>query len=1103
MPCNMNSALSRLLFLLRQPLSVLFSLTKGKSQISLRGKYMGLYISYGFLIGMLFTFQFAAAQTTTRVSGKVTSGDTALPSVTVKVKGLNTATVTDLDGNFSIEASPTSILIFTAVGYSDLEVKVNNRILINVQMESSSKILEQVVVVGYGTQQRKDVTGAISSVNAATIEKVPVTTLDQALQGRATGVQIVNNDARPGGSISVLIRGIGSLASGGNDPLYVVDGYPITGGINNINPNDIASIDVLKDASATAIYGIRAANGVVIVTTKRGFKNKMEVSLDAYVSVQSKPKQYDLLNARDFAVLSNEVEAADSTNTYHGLPIWKTPDQLHDVDWQDALYRKGLTQNYTIGIRGGNDKVQTAMSFGYYDQKGIVLGSFFKRYSLSLNLDYQPTKWLKSSTSVKYSYQDANNPLGSGTNGLFQLAVNPPTMDDGNKLTTAINDGNGNYGFYNPINPNVNKFSNPAYSVGTNQYQNITNYLLASSSLEVALYDGLRFKTTLGANSNNFNSLYLQPEDNRASLQYPGAVVAPANYSQRMNKTFGWVWENTLAYDKTFGLHTINFVGGISAQENKWTGMGGSGIPPNSVTRDLSLVSNLVLDQNTPGTNTGNGQNIYSVSSTFARIAYQFADRYMLTATVRRDGSSKFDENHKYGTFPSAAIGWRVKNESFLENADWLSDLKIRGSYGEVGNEAPIGLFQYQSLYAGNFPSNVNGGGLDNLGYPFNKVYQNGIAQTQPANPSLKWETDKQTDIGIDAAFLHGALTFTADWFRRDSKDFLLRLASPAQTGYNFITRNVGSMKNTGFEFAANYNGKGSKDFSYGIGLTVTTIKNELTAITSGTDFVTNFGGLTLNGFQGWDEFTRSYVGRPVGEFFGYQTLGIYQSQAQIDALNAKAPGGIYRTGTVAHPGDRYFADITGDGLLNADDRTFIGNPQPKFFGGLNLDATYKAWDINLYFYGSQGNKILNYVESNLESFAKRGSEGSQNVNREYYQNHWTPTNPSDRYARALANGGDNSSLNNVPSSAWVEDGSFVKLKNISIGYTLPASFLSKYSISRIRAYISSQNLFIITKYTGLDPEIGIQGGNATQNGVDAGTYPSSRFFTFGLNVTF
>jgi len=1053
-----------------------------------------------FLFVLFFPFHALIAQNSV-IKGRVSSGDTALSNITVQVKGTSNSTQTDPNGNFTISASPNATLVFTAVGYTRQEVSINRQTSLEVRLVPSSAQLEQVVVVGYGTQRRRDITGSISSVSAATIEKVPVTTAEQALQGRAAGVQVVNNDAAPGGNMSILVRGIGSLASGGNTPLYVIDGYPTTAGLNNINPNDIASIDVLKDASATAIYGIRAANGVVIITTKKGTKNKIQVSVDSYLSSQLTPKKYHLLNAQQFATLSNEVEAADSTHTYFGLPIWHTPGALHDVNWQDAIYRNGLTQNYTIGIRAGSDKVQAAMSFGYYDQKGIVIGSFFKRYSLNANLDYQATSWLKSSTSVKYSYQDANNPLGTGN--LLNVATNPPTMDSGSRLTTQIKDQNGNYGFYNPLKNIVSGFGNPVYSVETNQSQNLTNYVLATSSLEATIFDGLRIKTNLGANVNNFSSLYLQPSDSRAAQQYPGSVTTPANYHQTMNKTFEWLWENTVSYDKTFGSHTINFVGGVSAQKNTWTGMGGGGIPANNVTRDLSLVTNLVLDQNVPGTNTGNGQNVYTLASEFARITYQFADKYMLTATVRRDGSSKFDTGHKYGTFPSAAVGWRIKNEAFLKNVNWLYDLKLRGSYGQVGNEAPIGLFQYQSLYAGNFPSNVNGGGRDNLGYPFNKIYQNGIAQIQPANPTLKWETDKQADIGVDAAFLHGALTFTADWFNRDSKDFLLRLAAPAQTGYNSITRNVGSMNNKGWEFAVNYNGNRSKDFHYGVGLTLSTIKNKLTSITSGTDFVTNFGGLSLNGFQGWDEFTRSYVGQPVGEFFGYKAIGIFQSQKQINDLNAKAPGGIYRPGAVAVPGDRYFADVNGDGLVNADDRVPIGSPQPKFFGGLNLDATYKAWDINLYFYGSEGNKILNYVESNLESLARRGGVGSENVNEAYYINHWTPTNPSDRYARAVGTGGDNSSINNVPSSVWIEDGSFIKLKNVSIGYTLPASLLNRFAISRVRVYVSSQNLFTITKYTGLDPEIGIQGGNATQNGVDNGTYPSSRFFTFGLNVTF
>jgi TonB-linked SusC/RagA family outer membrane protein len=1039
-----------------------------------------------------------------KVTGKVTSNAAdgqPVIGATVIAKKSKLATQTGPDGNFSFTIpSDETTLSISSIGFQTEEVSINAEGNILVSLKSRGLDLNEVVVIGYGTQKRKDVTGAISSVTAATIEKVPVTTVDQALQGRAAGVQIINNDAAPGGNMSVLVRGIGSLAAGGNAPLYVIDGYPTTEGINNINPNDIATIDVLKDASATAVYGIRAANGVVIITTKKGIRNKTQVSLDAYTGFQSKPKQYDLLNARDWATLSNNVEAADSSHTYHGLPIWHTPDALHNVDWQDAMYRSGLTQNYTIGIRGGSDKVQTAVSFGYYNQKGIVLGSFFKRFTTGVNLDYQPTKWLKSSTSVKYTWQSANNPYGTGQ--LFNLVTLPPTLDSGNRLTYQIKDGNGNYGFYNPIQPNVFKFSNPVYTVETNEYENITHFVLATSSLEATVFEGLKLKTNAGVNVRNFSGSFFQPEDARANAQYPAAAIAAANYHQNMNNNFEWLWENTIAYDKTFGDHTINFVAGISAQKNTYTLMGAGGIPPNNTTRDLAQVSNLIFDQY------GNGKSIGTLASKFARLTYQFGDKYMITGTIRRDGSSKFDKDHKYGTFPSGAVAWRIKNESFLKDVSFLADLKLRGSYGKVGNQTPIGLFQYQAWYVGNFPPNYNGSNKDNFGYPFNKVYQNGSGQIQPANPNLKWETDEQTDIGLDAAFLQGALTVTVDWFNRNSKDFLLTLAAPAQTGYNFLTRNVGSMNNKGVELALNYRGNVSKDFQYGAGLTLSRIKNTLTSITSGTTFVTNFGGVTLVG-QGWDEFSRSYVGKPVGEFFGYKSLGIFQSQAEIDALNAKAPGGIYYR-AATRPGDRHFADLNGDGMVDAKDRTSIGNPQPKVFGGLTLDGAYKAWDFNLYFYGSFGNKILNYVESHLESFQKRGSEGVQNVSQEYFNNYWQPGRPSNRYARALPN--DDNTLNSVPSDVWVENGSFVKLKNLTVGYTLPTDLLNRFSITKLRVYASTQNLFFITKYNGLDPEIGMQGGssggtnmppNPTQYGLDNGTYPSSRYFTVGVNLTF
>ena len=1048
-----------------------------------------------FLLNLLFSF----AQTKT-VTGTVTdNNNNPLPGATVSAGSRKMATTTDATGKFSLNLpANTSAVKVSYVGMEDTSVSIENASSVAVTLRPVNSQLSEVVVIGYGTQKRRDVTGSVSTVTAATIAKVPVISAAQALQGRAAGVQVTNNDGAPGGNISILIRGTGSLASYGNEPLYVVDGYPLSTGINSINPNDIASIDVLKDASATAIYGIRAANGVVIITTKKGIKGKVQVSLDAYNAFQSKPKRYDLLNAQQFATLSNDVEAADSTHSYHGSPLWHTPDALHNIDWQNAVYRPGLTQNYTLGIRAGSDKFQSAMSVGFYDQKGIVIGSYFKRISLNLNLDYQPIKWLKSSTSIKYAYQDANNPLGTGS--LFQTYVNPPTLDSGNRNTYQIKDANGNYGFYNPIDPNVSKFGNPVYSVETNQYTNITNYLLASSSLEATIFDGLRIKTNAGVNTNNFSGAYFQPEDDRENQQYPAAIIGIANYHQNLNQTFEWLWENTIAYDKTFGKHTINFVGGISAQKNTNTLMGAGGIPPNATVRDLSQVANLVFDQY------GNGQNTYTLESQFARLTYNFDDKYLITGTIRRDGSSKFDTGHKYGVFPSGAIAWRVKQESFLQGVNWLSDLKIRGSYGEVGNQSAIGLYQYQALYAGNFPQSYNGSpgngqpNRDNFGYPFNKIYQNGIAPVQPANPNLKWETDYQTDIGLDAAFLNNALIFTFDWYKRKSKDFLLTLAAPAQTGYNFLTRNVGSMDNTGAEFSLNYNGNKGRDFHYDIGLTLATNKNTLTSVTSGTNYVENFGGLGLTG-NSWDEFSRSYVGGPVGEFYGFKSLGIFQTQAQIAALNAKAPGGVYWRAANA-PGDRYYADINGDGIVNADsDRVALGNPQPKFYGGLNMDFSYKSWDFNVYFYGVYGNKILNYTESNLESFQKRGSEGVENVSENYYENRWTPTNPSDRYARATAN--DDQIGNSIPSSVWVENGSFLKLKNLTVGYTLPQSLMTRMFISKLRIYVSTQNLFTITKYSGLDPEIGVQNGNATQNGVDNGAYPSSKYYTVGLNVTF
>jgi TonB-linked SusC/RagA family outer membrane protein len=1076
----------------------------------LQFKNLVALIGINLLLLLISTPGFAQSR---KVTGTVTDADggSPIPGVTIKVKGTANATTTNANGNYSISAGNNDILVFSFVGYATQEVPVGAQAAVSVKLVVDNRALSEVVVIGYGTAKRGDVNGAVSSVSAATIESMPVTSADQALQGRAAGVQVTNNDGSPGGNVSVLIRGTGSLASNGNTPLYVVDGYPLdAGGINNINPSDIASIDILKDAASTAIYGIRAANGVVLITTKRGRKNGVQVSADAYDQYQSKPKEYQVLNADQFATLANQ-QALVAGNDFSTFSGWANPASLHNINWQSAVYGTGETQNYDVAVRGGNDKVQAVASLAYYNQNGIVLDSYFHRATVSTSVDAEPVKWLKTSTNLKYTYQQGNNPYGTGS--LVQLTELPPTLDGGNKLTYQVKDAQGNYGFYNPIYTDVLSYSNPVYSIETNRNYPDNNFILANTSIEATILPGLKIRTNGGVNANFSSDIYDQPTDLRENDQYgESAKINYGYYSQNMSQTIDWLIENTVSYDKTFGKHTINFVGGFSGQKTIWTGMGGYGIPPNNTIQDLSQVTagSLQLNANNPpGSDSGNGQNVTTLASEFARLTYTYNDRYILTGIVRRDGSSKFDTQNQYGTFPSGAFTWKAKEESFLKDVSWLHDLRLRATYGETGNQGAINPFQYQALFVGNRPATFNPGGIgtddDNLGYPFDKIYQNGYAALQPANPGLKWETDTQADGGIDAAFLNGDLNVTVDYYDRKSKNFLLNLLSSPQTGFEDETKNVGSMDNRGLEVTIDYHHSINKDVRIGATFTLSTLDNKLTSITSGTDEITNFGGLTLNGPQ-WSTFSETFIGQPVGEFYGYKVQGIIQSQAQINALNAQAQakGYAYYYSSATAPGDFYFADVNHLGAVvagSAQDETSLGSPIPKFYGGLNLTTSYKSFDVIAYFYGVYGNKILDYQQDELESFQNQGFVGIQNIGEQYYQNAWTPQNHSNIYPAINAN--DNTILNNVPSSAWIQNGSFLKLKNLTVGYALPQDFVKKLAVTKVRVYVSTQNLFTITSYKGLDPEVGSQGGNATQNGVDNGIYPSSRFLTAGINATF
>ncbi|MEX8547138.1 MAG: SusC/RagA family TonB-linked outer membrane protein [Mucilaginibacter sp.] len=1070
----------------------------------LHKKLPGKKLSLGFLFA-IFTFYSSYAQDR-QITGKVTAGDDGsnLPGVSVQVKGTTTGTVTAANGTYAVSAPANATLVFSFIGYTRQEIAVANRSVINIRLPLDNTTLKEVnvVSVGYGTQRRKDLTGSVSSVTAEQIAKTPVTTLDQAIQGRSAGVQVTNNDGAPGGGVQIQIRGIGSF--GTNEPLYVIDGYPVTTGLGSINQNDIASIDILKDASATAIYGNRAANGVVIITTKRGRKDGVDVSIDALTSVQSQPKMYNVLTAQQFATLAVQRSAANLDN-FQAQPEWSNPASLRNIDWQKALYKTGLKQNYNFAIRGGNEKVQAAFSAGILDQKGIVLGSDFKRYNAGLNVDYTALKWLRSSTSLKYTRSDSKISFGTGGQnaglGIGSLTKLIPTIT-GNKLTDQVKDANGNYGFYNPTNQFISYLANPVYAVETQDQKNPTNYFLGTTSLEATIFDGLKIKTNLGVNTNDYSGYYFTPSDTRTVDQYGQAGTSVLSYfSQNANNTFDVLWENTLSYSKTFGAHSIDFVGGVSEQKNTFRRIGVSG--NGSVSDALRTVQGITTATNLFGDETNT-----ALASQFARLNYKFMDKYLITGTVRRDGSSRFAPGHQYGVFPSGSVAWRVKNESFLKDVQSVYDLKIRASYGSVGNQLGINPFQYLSQY-------TSGGAqasADNVGYPFNKIYQPGLVLAALPNPNLKWETSRQTDIGFDLGLLGGNLNVTVDYYRKDSRDFLLQIPVPAQTGFTTAARNVGSVRNSGLEFNVEYR-ESKAPFKYGIGLNLTTVNNKLLTLADGLDAVYNFSNLGLPNVGGntWTVFSQSKVGGPIGAFYGFKSAGIFQNQAQIDALNAgtvaKNGANTFYQSSATQPGDRKFVDVDGDGRITDADRVQLGSPIPKFFTGLNLDASYKQFDFNAFFYASVGNKIFNYAERTLETFgATQGGIGIENISQQYLANAWTPSNPSNRYAR-ITKADDNG--NTRPSDVYVEDGSFLKLKNLQIGYTLPVALAKSIALSRIRLYVSAQNLFVITKYTGLDPEIGqvADPGNGarsvTTSGIDVGTYPSSRFYTLGLNVTF
>ena len=1029
----------------------------------------------------------AKAQKT--VTGNVTdaNGDPMI-GITVTLDGKPVA-VTDLDGNFTVNnAKSTSVVKLSYVGYLDQQFTVGNKSQFNIVMKEDPKSLEEVVVVGYGTMKRSDLTGAVTSVGDEAIAKSVPTSIDQVLQGRAAGVQIQANTGTPGGSSTIRIRGTNSL-NATSQPIFVIDGVIIdssagdNGNSNplaDINPSDIVSMDILKDASATAIYGSRASNGVIMITTKRGKAGDATVSYDGYVGWQTMPKTLDVMNLKEYAQHYNDIAAAQiksASNTY------VRPDLLAGgTDWQDELFRHALMTSHNVSVTGGSDKITYALSAGYLDQDGIAIGSGYKRQTLRGNTDAQIKKWLKGGFTFSLSDSKQETHANEGSIILTALRSQPSVA-----VRSADGTFDGPDDQWMPDNP-------VALAEITRNYNKKLN-MRANTYLEATIIKGLTYRTELSAEYNNNKYYYYMPD-------YKFGVKTSDTRTSRWTSTNTkyWSWRNILTYANTFGKHSINAMLGQEMSHNHYETQvtSATGFPSNTAT-DPSAGNN---DSSTPVGYQDNS----SIFSYFGRAFYSYDDRYMATFTLRRDGSSMFADGNRWGWFPSAALAWRVSGEKFMKDLRWVNNFKLRAGWGSTGNQN-VEQWAYMALLT-TYPTS----------------WGVGVLNGNNANPDLKWETTKSWNLGFDLSVLNNRIDVVFDWYYKKTNDLLMRLDLPAFLGsgagsnYGVAANpwgNVGSLRNTGIEFTINSVNIQKKDFQWTSNFVFSLNRNKVLSLDTET-------GTLPRSFQVGSEtatVTNTVVGQPIAQFWGYKVIGrfdkpedFYYKDAQGNVKQVALPEGcsIGKNGTWL--GDYRFADINNDGVIDNNDQTFIGNPEPKFTFGFGNTLSWKGWDFSFQFTGSYGNKILNYNRRQLEVTGSTSNLLTTALNyarvekidpdgpddfRNYFVSNATSTNMPRLYTESYSN------HNNRVSDAYVEDGSYIRLQNISLSYTFPKKWIEHLFLTNVKLYMNIQNVFTITKYDGYDPEVGSLWGDALKNGIDYNRYPSPRIYTFGINVSF
>ena len=1035
-----------------------------------------------------------------KVSGQVISSLDGEPLIgaTVMVKGSASGTATDVDGAFVINAPVGSTLYFTYIGYTPQELKVTGRMSdVVIRLIEDSQILDDVVVVGYGTQKKSVVTAAISSIGEETLSQTAPTNVQNALKGVTAGVTATSASGAPGTGAQIRVRGVGTINN--SNPLYIVDGMPIEGGIDYLNPSDIKSIEVLKDAASGAVYGARAANGVVLVTTKAGVQGRAKVTYDFTYGWQSKLKSIDLLNATQYAILKNEAYL----NTGGKAPYADPYSYGNGYDWQAAIFNDNAPMmNHQVSVSGASEKVNYFLSFGYYSQDGIVGGNYdqsnYNRLTLRANNIYtlfdesakrNYLNKLVLTTNISYARIHSKGFGGGGayygapiTNALSMSPMLTPTLAPGSpeyEQQLAYYAGNNKYVPRYDANGNLytvpeafgtyQELVNPFYEWSFPSAKNWSHKIVTNFIGELQIWDGFSYRISFGGDLAFWGSDSHSEPRYASNLSNQDALHASASSS--MNRGWTWQLENLILYDKTFGDHHVNVVLGQSAKESTGWWINASANKLYDFTKPWVTVAQGAPGEADGGNRTGNaGPNSAwpKLLSYFGRVSYDYDGRYMVQATVRRDGSSRFGANNKWATFPSFSLGWNPTNESFLETRpDWWSNTKVRFSWGKNGNES-IGDFRYTVLTNGN--NNYYFG-------PEGSSQTYGTKASGLPNPDLKWEESTQTDIGLDFGFLNNSLQFTIDWYKKRTSGMLMDMMIPAYVGETAPIGNVGTMDNTGVEMDLRW-AHTFGEVEVNLGGNLSYVKNKL---------------VNLGNSDGWrrevdnptaGDIVRSMNGEVFPFFFGYKTAGIFQNQAEADAYNEKYGLTSGQTQWFAQPGDVIFVDTNGDGTINADDRTKIGKGLPDWTYGFNLGLGWKGFQLTAYFQGVWGNQIY---DASL-----RGDTPAKNMPA-WMLNRWVGEGTSNKIPIYRLN----DSRNWQSSDIYVHDGKYLRCSNLTLSYTLPYNIVRKIGLDNVKVFVMGENLFTATKYYGFTPEV----GDGVNIGVDYGNYPEARTFSVGFNI--